>query len=175
MRANSINVHRTECCDIKEKYEKLSGTWQDKKIEKRTKIEKEILRKKIKESIDRKSVLGSDFDNLKNANSSDETFSPDNASRSIETRILLTENNSGSFTNVTSNYQNISLNPIHEKTDSVTSTIKRKASEEKSLAKTRPANPPKSSIFPVQKDSKSRKASSGPQQSNKITSYFDTW
>ena len=62
--------------------------------------------------------------NLKNANSSVETFSPDNDSRCIKTRLLLTENNSGSFTNVTANYQNISLNPIPEKNNS--STIKKK-------------------------------------------------
>ena len=93
---------------------------------------------------------------------------------SKETRILLTDNNSSSFTNLNSNFEkNIPNQDLKEKNDSVSSTTKRKASDDKIEAKNRPENPPKSSNIPVQKDSKSSKTSRGTQQSNKITNYFD--
>ena len=64
-------------CDIKERYEKPSGTFEQSKLEKRTKIEKEKLREKIRSVLNDKRKLE------KSSNSSDEINKSEEGNQNI--------------------------------------------------------------------------------------------
>ena len=95
---NSKKEH-IQPCDIKEKYEKVNGTWEEKKLEKRTKVEKEILRSKIKESL-KKNPTDAINDTSNNTKETIPNYSNPEKDLDIKTKKIKLINNENLFTTI---------------------------------------------------------------------------